>query len=118
MILYQKIVTIIRSVNEQINRYSLISDNLSKLHRINEVEKLVAETVYHSKKLAVEPNIELIKKVFTKVIFTGFKVHLIISITNDDFKVIPENKYLIHSYRIPIIYKYKHSELEFNLYIC
>ncbi|MBU1094580.1 MAG: recombinase family protein [Firmicutes bacterium] len=107
-----------RSVNEQINRYSIISDNLSKLHRINEVEKLVTETVYHSKKLAVEPNIELIKKVFTKVIFTGFKVHLIISLTNDDFKVIPENKYLIHSYRIPIIYKYKHSELEFNLYIC
>ena len=107
-----------KSVNEQITRYSIISDSLSKLHRINYVEKLIAETVFYAKKIATEPSIEFIKKVFTKVIFNGFKVHLIISITNDDIKTIPENKYLIHSYRIPIIYKYKHSELEFNLYIC
>jgi len=108
----------IKSVNEQLTRYSIISDNLSKLHRINNVEKLISETVFFSKKLVAEPNIDYIKKVFTKVIFSGFKVHLIISITNDDIKAIPDKKYLIHTYRIPIIYKYKNSELEFNLYIC
>jgi DNA invertase Pin-like site-specific DNA recombinase len=108
----------VKSVNEQLTRYSIISDNLSKLHRINNVEKLISETVFFSKKLVVEPNIDYIKKVFTKVIFSGFKVHLIISITNDDIKAIPDKKYLIHTYRIPIIYKYKNSELEFNLYIC
>ncbi len=107
-----------KSINEQINRYSKISNILSRLYRINQVNTFITQILYNSRKLVVEPNIDHIKKIFTKVIFTGFTINLIVSITTDEVSNIPSDQYLIQTYRIPIIYKYKHSELEFKLYIC
>jgi len=107
-----------KSINDQINRYSKISSALSRLYRINQVNTFITQILYNSRKLAVEPNIELIKKIFTKVIFTGFTINLIISVTTDEVSEIPNNQYLIQTYRTPIIYKYKHCELEFKLFIC
>lgn len=113
--LYHEIDTL--SINEQITRYSDISDTLSRLSRLNNIKKLFEHIFYFSKKISIEPNIELIKKVFTKVIFVGFKVHLVISTTTSTVDEIPDSKFLIHSYIMPITYKYKPTELEFLLYI-
>lgn len=113
--LYAEIDTL--SINEQIARYSNISEVLSQFSKLNNLKKLFDHIFSYSKKIATAPNIEQIKELFTKIIFTGFKVHLIISTTKSFVDEIPDSKFLIHSFQSSIMYKYKPTELEFLLYI-
>ncbi len=104
-------------VDEQIERYKTIADDLILLARSSKGNKYLKGVISRINHLDESDNIEEIKRIFPSVIIDGTNIDLCISVDQKIYKEIPKHAKKMITLEMPVIYHYRKETLKTSIFI-
>lgn len=103
------------SIQNKLEQYSLISDALISIEKLNNLGGSMRDILKSARKLQNEFSMDVLKEVFSSFIIDGYDFYLIINSLNKSLVELPETAFEFDAFELPIIHLYKVATLRFHL---